>query len=620
VAPRFLVLFLAESDKRWAIVAEANRRANLSVALATERYIVLVNTAATTLSLGKSRGLIIGTLFHRFGSSNQIANLDQPDMDRILDSQGLFLIERYWGSYVALLPRADEVHLLRDPSGSLPCYSWQGTDLLAFASDAELMMAAGMPVSIDWQFLISHYFSAGLPSERTALLGLKEVMRGHSVPCLARDEEGKILWNPWTYTDNPMRWPREEQVERLNRIVHASTKALCSPYKRPILCISGGLDSSIVGATLQASGIKFSGITVSTQDPDGDERHYARSACASFGVELDEAWYEMRDVDFGRSTSAHLPRPVGRIHALAYDAALLRAAATRHADVIAMGNGGDNIFASSYSAAPIVDRLLSEGAGGGVFATIHDLCRLTGASMIEASAAAYRLWRHGGRAYHWRPDPLFLTSGAVEVATTLGYFHPWLEAPESALPGKSRHIASLLRIQQHLDGYERHSYPALVNPLMSQPMLEFCLSIPTWDWIAGGRDRSVARQAFARHLPKEIVHRSSKSGPDAFCEAILTERRAEIRERLMDGHLARQGILDPAALEEVLFDHRPNIGVAHARIMAFLDAEAWIDHWLAAVETLGSVRASPSSRRLSASHTLTSALPSGEDGRTPLSQ
>lgn len=620
MAPRFFILFLAESDRRRELVAEVNRQQDLIVALATDGYIVLVNAAATVVPLGRSDGLIVGPLFHRFGSSQRIEALDPTEAGRILDCGGSVLIERYWGSYVALLPREGAIDLLRDPSGSLPCYRWSGPDIVAFASDTDLMMAAGMRGTIDWQFLASHYYSSGLPGKRTALVGLTEVMRGSSVSCLESDGPERNFWNPWTYTNQHKHWSREEQIERLGRAVQASTSALFSTYRQPILCISGGLDSSIVGATLRSAGAAFSGITVSTQDPDGDERGYARSACVSFGVELDEAWYEMGDVDFGRSTCAHLPRPIGRIHALAYDAALLRAAATRQADVIAMGNGGDNVFAASYSAAPIVDRLLSEGLGAGVFITLRDLCRLTGASMIEATVAAYRLRRQKSHAYRWRADPLFLTKEAVAVASSLGYSHPWLETPQDALPGKARHIASLLRIQQHLDGYERSGSPPLVNPLMSQPVLELCLAIPTWDWIEGGRDRAVARQAFARHLPKEIIHRSSKSGPDAFCEAILTERRVEIRERLMDGHLARQGILDRLALEEVLSDPRPNIGLAHARIMAFLDAEAWIDHWLAAGETVGSFRGNPSSLALRASHTLTSAIPSDEDGRTPFNQ
>jgi asparagine synthase (glutamine-hydrolysing) len=619
MAPRFLILFLTECEKREHLIAEASRRANLSVASATRHHVVLVNAATSVLALGNAGGLVIGCLFHRFGSARQIEDLDEAEAGRILESNGTMLIERYWGSYVALLPNSKDIHLLRDPSGSLPCYCWRASNLVAFASDVDLMLAAGMPISIDWQFLASHYLSGGLPSERTALSGLTEVSRGHSVSCLEQDRPDTVLWTPWRFTDNPVRWHRDERIERLRRAVQTSTSALSSPFSHPILCISGGLDSSIVGAALKATGAKFSGLTVSTQDPDGDERVYARLACASLGVELDEAWYEMPDVNFGRSTSSHLPRPVGRIHALAYDAALLRTARSRNADVIMMGNGGDNVFASSYSPAPIVDRILSEGFGSGVFTTLKDTCRLTGASLMEASAAAYKLWQRGEYSYKWKSDPLFLTHDAVNFATTLGRSHIWLEAPDGALPGKARHIASLLRIQQHLEGYERGVCPTVVNPLMSQPVVELCLSIPSWIWIELGRDRAVARQAFASHLPREIIHRSSKSGPDAFCEAILIERRGEIRERLTDGHLAGQGILDRFALDQALCDPRPNIGLEHARIMAFLDAEAWVDHWLAVADTAGSLRADKR-RCLSASQTLTSALPSGEIGLTSLNQ
>ncbi|AKM08758.1 hypothetical protein AB433_00020 [Croceicoccus naphthovorans] len=51
---------------------------------------------------------------------------------------------------------------------------------------------------------------------------------------------------------------------------------------------------------------------------------------------------------------------------------------------------------------------------------------------------------------------------------------------------------------------------------MSQPLLEFCLGVPTWTWVTGGQNRALARAAFADLLPRSVLDRTSKAGPDSF--------------------------------------------------------------------------------------------------------
>lgn len=60
-----------------------------------------------------------------------------------------------------------------------------------------------------------------------------------------------------------------------------------------------------------------------------------------------------------------------------------------------------------------------------------------------------------------------------------GFSHPWLSAPAEALPGKTVHVAFLMRAQNSLELYPRRSAPPHIAPLLSQPIVELCLSIPT---------------------------------------------------------------------------------------------------------------------------------------------
>src|SRR3546814_11360303 len=70
-----------------------------------------------------------------------------------------------------------------------------------------------------------------------------------------------------------------------------------------------------------------------------------------------------------------------------------------------------------------------------------------------------------------------------------------------------------------------------VHPLMSQPIVEACLSVPSWEACRGGIDRSFARRSFARDLPASVIERRVKGGPDQFALPILRTQLPTIRAR-----------------------------------------------------------------------------------------
>src|SRR3546814_2144024 len=78
------------------------------------------------------------------------------------------------------------------------------------------------------------------------------------------------------------------------------------------------------------------------------------------------------------------------------------------------------------------------------------------------------------------------------------------------------------------------------------------LATPSWAVCEGGVDRARARQAFAADLPDAVIQRRLKGGPDGFALKIMRTQLPAIRERLLDGMLVREGIVDRPALEQSL--------------------------------------------------------------------
>src|SRR3546814_13901541 len=94
--------------------------------------------------------------------------------------------------------------------------------------------------------------------------------------------------------------------------------------------------------------------------------------------------------------------------------------------------------------------------------------------------------------------------------------HPWLSAPPETLPGKAAHVAMLARAQKSIELYPRADAQPQIVPLLSQPVVELCLSIPTWPWVHGGRARAVARPAFAGLLPAPLLGGPAQGPPHGF--------------------------------------------------------------------------------------------------------
>ncbi|MGQ0835838.1 MAG: asparagine synthase-related protein, partial [Gammaproteobacteria bacterium] len=123
--------------------------------------------------------------------------------------------------------------------------------------------------------------------------------------------------------------------------------------------------------------------------------------------------------------------------------------------------------------------------------------------------------------------------------------------------------------------------PERILPLMSQPVVELCLRIPTYVLIRGGRNRALARRAFANELPPQIIGRRGTGGSDAHVRRILEANIDFVRELLLDGMLVRRHILNRVRLEAFLAD-RTQEGPAYNEVVQdYVSIEAWIARWSA---------------------------------------
>src|SRR5690606_8440727 len=136
----------------------------------------------------------------------------------------------------------------------------------------------------------------------------------------------------------------------------------------------------------------------------------------------------------------------------------------------------------------------------------------------------------------------------------------------------------ILTIYNYLEGHARAEFAPILSPLLSQSVVECCLAIPAWQWCEGGRNRAVAREAYADRLPRMVIERRSKGSFDGFCTALLEANRGLVRAMLLEGRLAREGLLDRTAVAAALDQPFP-LAESVARLLALVDVESWLTGW-----------------------------------------
>jgi asparagine synthase (glutamine-hydrolysing) len=105
--------------------------------------------------------------------------------------------------------------------------------------------------------------------------------------------------------------------------------------------------------------------------------------------------------------------------------------------------------------------------------------------------------------------------------------------------------------------------------------MEVCLRIPTYHLLRGGRERGLAREAFADRIPVEILRRRDKGSIVSHAAEMLRESEPFVRELLLDGVLAGAGIVVPAELEPYIVHGQPFREEHLMPLLACIAAEVW---------------------------------------------
>ncbi|GAB7555546.1 lasso peptide isopeptide bond-forming cyclase [Novosphingobium sp. 11B] len=484
----------------------------------------------------------------------------------------------YWGRYVGLArnPETGELAIYRDPSGMVPCYYGHSERRVSIATDAVSISAQlGIRPTIDWSSIANHLLAPDRRQSRTCLDGITEVLPGELVRVGRDGARRELIWKPADYAGRNLEIRFGDAASLIETTLAQAVAVWSQRYPHPLVAVSGGFDSSSIAALAAQSG-PIDLLVYFARSPLADERSYAGQVAKHLGLGLHAEYCDPRHAQVSRNLSAARPRPSARAFTQVFDRH-----AEMHGEALGTaahfnGGGGDNVFGKLHSAYPLADRYLHEGLTRHLPRTATDICGATGASLpsVLRQALAAVSGRLPGKA--WPGATELLSRRAIDMRDDS--LHPWLYTETPLWPAQKQLIRNIARATAGTDHLHIEGALPTIYPLLSQPLVELCLSLPTWFWFEGGRDRAVARAAMKVHLPAGILERKLKGAFDGLVYQIVDLNRAAILEDLKNGVLASQGLIDLEAVGSVMGGNGSN--EVHAiRTLHLHEVEMWCRHW-----------------------------------------
>lgn len=479
-----------------------------------------------------------------------------------------------WGRYVLLvLDEGDRLSaVLRDPSGALDCAVRQVGSAWVVAGDVPDWLAAAIDdrTRLNWAVIGEVLVDPIRLSSASLLADWRTIAPGMVVQPGAPEQ---ILWSPAKVARSG---GDPADAARLREVVDLAVKGLVRDRTRLIVEVSGGLDSAIMAASLQAGGAEGFRLWLNTFGPfsEADERAYAEAVARRLGVSLTLVERSRQEIAGGLDL-VHPPslRPsLNRLDA-AYDALQAELCAVHGVEGVLTGKGGDVAFFQTATSAILADQFRDRGPGALASSTAPVLAR-------RLRRSAWRTLR-AGLVGAWSPQPYRpLANGLLNPELGVGAeTHPWLADLKGLGPGKRQQIVGFAS-NLGLHSPSRRTMSAdLLHPALSQPVMEAVLATPTWRLTGGGHDRLLARRAFADRLPPELVRRRSKAELGAYYGHVVAANIDRLRPHLLEGRLARQDLIDRRQVEAALcVDHLIWQG-GYIELMMLALIESWIGSW-----------------------------------------
>ena len=500
---------------------------------------------------------------------------------------------------LALWDKAERrLSLARDRFGEKPIYySWSDAGLI-FASELKAFTAvAGFRPEIDPQAVACFFKYGYVPGPLTIWADTYKVEPGcvmtfTAAGVAARKVHARRYWDAAEAAirlkSHPFVGSTEEAERHAEHLLTRSvSRRLTSDVPLGAL-LSGGIDSSLVTALMQATGSRpVRTFSVGMADKAYDESVHARAVAKALETDHTELIVAPRDVlDAVPHMASVYDEPFADSSQV--PAFLVSRLAGSHVSVALSGDGGDELFGgyNRYIHAP---RIWKKVAG-----LSPPMRRLLGSGLRQIPACGRGLDRLGklARVLDAQNQEAFhdnLLSLSSDAQTCLAQGAPPLRLVDRVPPGFGNltfaERAMLLDTTNYLPDdvltkVDRASMAAsleLRTPFLNADVFDFCWSLPHEMKVSGGQGKSILRRILYKHVPQELVDRPKAGFAIPIGRWLRTGLRDWAEEQLSAGRLQRSGILNVREIRRRWQLHLTGRGSEEGLLWSVLMFQGWLD-------------------------------------------
>jgi asparagine synthase (glutamine-hydrolysing) len=235
----------------------------------------------------------------------------------------------------------------RDRAGEKPFHYSTMNGSFAFASELKALLPwPGLRREIDWTSVADFLTFGFIPDPKTIWENARKLPPGHWL-AVELGDDGARAGHPVPYWDFELQ--PDETVQDWDEAVRETLQRAATEMTVadvPVgTFLSGGVDSSSVTAALARAGQSLTAYTIGFEDPDFDERPWARQVAEAYGVPHVQRTVAPADVDavFRDTILWHYDEPFNDYSYL--PTYYVCKEARRSITVALSGDGGDEVFA-----------------------------------------------------------------------------------------------------------------------------------------------------------------------------------------------------------------------------------------------------------------------------------
>ena len=242
-----------------------------------------------------------------------------------------------------------ETFIARDHFGMKPLLYRSEPGFFAFSSElpalADMDHLSSLTISAPaiMQFFQYQY----IPSPFTVYSQIRKLRPAHA---LIVDFNGDVVrqWRYWDFAFTPTPMSRKEAVSRVESAILDSVNAHTLSDVPIGVYLSGGIDSTLVAATLARNlGKTIPAFTIAFHEAEFSEIEYARTAAKHLGLELHHAYVGPDDFAMVPEILSHYGEPYGDSSVL--PTWVVARLARQHVKVALSGDAGDELFCGYHS-------------------------------------------------------------------------------------------------------------------------------------------------------------------------------------------------------------------------------------------------------------------------------